>query len=221
MHFRSFFYYFDRYVFPPFCQSCRVFLSENRPFCAECTVRLKRPLTQDYKLSSGKTVTLYAAAAYADEVRRLVCAKQYKQVAAAHLLGILALELAPCPWREFDFLLPVPLHWTRFYWRGFNQALIIAQEIEKGTECPVIQPLYRYKKTRYQATLSADLREQNVCAAFAFKNLEAQKQCVGKSILLVDDVITTGATVASIAQLLYRAGASRVACVAAARAFYS
>lgn len=214
-------HFIDQFLFPSYCQRCRVFLEDFSPFCVDCYVGIKRPLTRDVLLSNGKILTVYSAAEYTGVVRSLICGKHYQNVAFARLLGPLIFDLCSCPWQEFDFLLPVPLHWTRQWRRGFNQSYIIAQVLAERTSCLIAQPLIRRKKTMYQAELSASERRVNVDGAFCFRRPDLVAQYKDKSIVLVDDVFTTGATVEAIAKILYKAGARRVVVVTAARSFYS
>jgi ComF family protein len=114
-----------------------------------------------------------------------------------------------------DCVVPVPLHWRRQYARGFNQARELASHLGP----PVIDALVRRRHTRAQVELAADGRRANVLAAFRlrrgwFRHPDLQ----GAKVLLVDDVITTGATLESCATVLKTAGASTVCALTAARA---
>lgn len=107
-----------------------------------------------------------------------------------------------------DLLVPVPLHRTRFRERGFNQSLLLCQAISSHTGIPVeSQVLKRTKYTSSQAKLSATERERNVATAFQVVDGGALN-C--KSIIVVDDVLTTGATLRACAVALRRAGATRI-----------
>jgi len=103
-----------------------------------------------------------------------------------------------------DSLVPVPLHPTRQRQRGFNQAFVLAEAVARITGLEIIEPLIRSRKTISQVSLGADDRTRNVENAFALKpNVDV----AGKSLILVDDVITTGATLAACASLLHQGGA--------------
>ncbi len=111
-------------------------------------------------------------------------------------------------------LMPVPLHAARLSERGYNQAALLAREISGATGLPLAEKaLVRVKRTVPQVGLGADQRRQNVKGAF---------QCVeagweGKSVLLVDDVCTTGATLEACSMALRQAGAERVWALVLAR----
>jgi ComF family protein len=109
---------------------------------------------------------------------------------------------------EADVIIPVPLHWTRLWKRRFNQAAFLAQNIAKAADKP-FDPftLKRIRATPQQVGLDAKERHKNMRKAFAVK-LNADVK--GKSILLVDDVRTTGATISACVAALKAAGAGKV-----------
>jgi ComF family protein len=111
----------------------------------------------------------------------------------------------------FDAIVPVPLHWRRRFQRGFNQADLLARGVARATGIPIVRALRRIRSTSTQAGLSNRTRRQNVTSAFRSRNV------AGKRILLIDDVMTTGATGAACALALKQAGAGRVALLTVAR----
>jgi ComF family protein len=115
-----------------------------------------------------------------------------------------------------DFLVPVPLHWTRLFQRRYNQAALLAQAIHASGGPPVAADwLVRRSRTPSQGHLGPAARERNVRGAFAIR---AGRSFVGKRVVLVDDVMTTGATVEECARVLKRAGAGSVSVLTLARA---
>ena len=119
---------------------------------------------------------------------------------------------------DADLVVPVPLYRSRLWWRRFNQSAMLAQSVGRLASVPVdCFVLARVRRTSSQVGLSAEQRRKNV--AGAFKMLPARAARVkGKSIVVVDDVITTGATAEACARALKRAGAARVDVLALARA---
>jgi len=117
-----------------------------------------------------------------------------------------------CP---LDRIIPVPLHPKRLRWRGFNQALILAREVGRLWRLPV-DPfiLRRSRETPPQTELSEEERTKNVRGAFA---VDPRKSVEGESLLLVDDVYTSGATVNECSRALQRAGAKEVHVLTLAR----
>lgn len=150
---------------------------------------------------------LVAAASYRDEgIRRTVQAYKYsrmreygRDLAACFVPCLPLLSLAYSP-----VLCPVPLHWVRRMYRGFNQAADLAETIARKTGLSVRPLLRRFRFHPAQVGLSATLRRQNVREVF---------RCVDvppAHVVLVDDVATTGATLDACARILKDAGAERV-----------
>ena len=135
---------------------------------------------------------------------RLVQALKYR--ARLALAGFFARNLASRPLPEIDLVVPMPLHPRRLAERGFNQALEIARGVARHLGRP-IEPrgVLRVKNTLPQARLPFDERAKNVRGAFLCK-----LDLSGASIAVVDDVMTTGATLNELARVLKRAGATRV-----------
>lgn len=111
---------------------------------------------------------------------------------------------------EFDFVVPIPYHWKRLLMRGYHPTLHLAQLIGRHFSYPVSQCLIRHQSSISQRGLSRDQRKMNVKNVFRHK---ASHPVTGKNILLVDDVMTTGATAHEAASTLMQAGAKSV-CVA-------
>jgi ComF family protein len=107
----------------------------------------------------------------------------------------------------------MPMHWLRRWRRGFNQAELLAQEIARRSATPVRRSVRRIRGTAPQAGLTHAKRRQNVAGAFRVAG-----RVEGMRVLLVDDVLTTGATASACARALKAAGAERVAVLTVARA---
>jgi len=116
--------------------------------------------------------------------------------------------------QEFDAIVAIPLHWRKRWQRGFNQAELLARQISKRRRVPVVAALRRKRSTAVQATLASAGRRRNVAGAFEIRSKAAVK---GKRLLLIDDVMTTGATASACASVLKRAGAKSVSLVTLAR----
>ncbi|HHY09654.1 MAG TPA: ComF family protein, partial [Firmicutes bacterium] len=104
---------------------------------------------------------------------------------------------------KIDYLVPVPLHFSRFSQRGFNQAAVIADNISRGWGKTVFDGVIRLKKTDAQAKLSLQLRQANLKGAFG---LLPGHSLQGKRCLIIDDVITSGFTFQAMAQLIVNYG---------------
>ncbi len=115
---------------------------------------------------------------------------------------------------NFDAVVAVPLHWRKKWARGFNQAELLARHVAKKRRIPLVNALRRKRTTAVQASLAMAGRRRNVAGAFSIRPNAAVG---GKRILLVDDVMTTGATATACATALKRAGAKSVSLVTLAR----
>jgi len=122
---------------------------------------------------------------------------------------------AEYPGRTFDLLVPVPLHHVRRRDRGYNQSAVLAHELGRRMGCPVsFGLLKRIRPTATQTNLTAKERLSNVGGAFQHKR---EKRLAGRRVLLVDDIMTTGATVNICAKTLKKGGAASVHVITAAR----
>ena len=116
--------------------------------------------------------------------------------------------------RRLDAVVPVPLHWLRAWQRGYNQAAILSRLIANKLQVNNMTPLRRVRYTRQQARMDLAQRQKNIHRAFAVVNRAAVKN---QRLLLVDDVFTTGATLAAATTALLDAGAAGVAVLTIAR----
>ncbi len=118
---------------------------------------------------------------------------------------------------EYDAIVPVPLHVARLRWRGFNQAALLARPLARRCRLPMeTLALRRIRPTTPQVGLGQVERRRNIAGAFAIRR---RSSIVGRRILLIDDVYTTGATVEECARVLLEGGArlADVAVLARAR----
>lgn len=122
-------------------------------------------------------------------------------------LAAVAAQLLTAELGGFDLVIPVPLHWRRRWWRGFNQAERIASPLARRLAVPLALPLVRSVATRPQASLPRQVRLRGPRRAF---RLVDPRQVVGRRTLLVDDVTTTGTTLRAAASALRAGGATEV-----------
>ena len=115
---------------------------------------------------------------------------------------------------HFDYITPIPLHFFRRMWRGYNQAAQLAKVIGQNRGIQYAELLNKTKLTRSQGRFNGVARQKNVEGVFKIVN---EVELVGKSILVVDDVCTTGSTLESAAKTLKQGGASRVWAIVAAK----
>jgi ComF family protein len=157
----------------------------------------------------------FAYGDYSGNLRELIHLFKYQGVQSlARPLAELASRALPRS-EQFDFIVPMPLHWRKRMQRGFNQSALLASELSRRTNVPALAVLKRVKRTEAQAGLTGAQRRKNVAGAFAVRRPE---KIEGKHLLLVDDVLTTGATAGVCAAALKRKGAGRVTLLTVARA---
>lgn len=225
-------------VYPPTCGACGRATGEAHALCASCWAglrwierpyceRLGTPFEVDYGMSLVSPAAIAdppaygrarAVARYDDTARSLVQRLKYSDRLdlAAMLGGMMARagsELAA----ECDVIVPVPLHRTRLWGRRFNQAMELSREVGRLRDRPVEPALLaRVKRTRPQVGLSRNQRGTNLQGAFRVPD-DSRPRLAGRRVLLVDDVITTGATANAASRALLRAGAAGVDVLAFAR----
>lgn len=148
---------------------------------------------------------VFAACAYKHPAKTLVTRKFAGDLVACKQLANLMLAFTPIKTQQVDAFIPVPLHWTRYATRGFNQANEIAKVLSKQCNAPVLHPVRRKRKTQYQWKLSSEQRALNVNQAFDlsfYAMLAGTDWFAGKHIVIVDDLCTTGATLSHVATVL-------------------
>lgn len=191
-------------LFAPLCAACRGPLDTRRtgPVCATCW-SLIRP--------APETPAARAAGLYEGSLRQIIHALKYHgHTALARPLGALMRDAAG-DWLDDAVVVPVPLHPWRSFRRGFNQADLLACALGR----PVWRPLRRRRPGRPQAGLHADERRANASNVYGLRRV--RRRHIPATVVLVDDVVTTGATVAACAHLLKEAGVERVLALTAAR----
>lgn len=191
-----------------FCVCCRTPFLNAYPLDAEGRCGLCRRGLSGFDAA-------YCFGAYQGRLRELIHLFKYGRMRP--LAGPLGEWLALAIPREqrFEAIVPVPLHWRRRWRRGFNQAALLARAVARRYGLPVTQALRRVRATAVQAGLSRSARRANVTGAFRVRR---SADVAGRRILLVDDVMTTGATARACALALKQAGASYVAALTLARA---
>lgn len=195
-------------LFPPRCAACG---RSGQLLCAACRGGL-RPYPRDDVPAGLDGATV--ACIYDRTIQRAIHHLKYlRQRRIAHPLGDLiyvALQLDPQP---ADAILAVPLHADRLAERGFNQSDELARHLAAHSGLPVLAGLERSRDTGHQAGLSRLKRGSNVAGAFVWRGSRPPPE----RVLLVDDVLTTGATLVACAEALRDAGAREVRAVAVAR----
>ncbi len=226
-------------VYPPACAVCGTSTGRHRGLCPTCWSALRfieRPYCEvlgiPFSHDLGPGILSAAAianpppfdrlrsAAFHDQtVRTLVHGLKYRdRTDLAPMMAQWMLRASDGTVAACDAILPVPLHRTRMFLRKFNQAAELGRHMARQAERPFLPAtLLRIRRTRQQVGLGARAREDNVRGAFAVAE-GREGDVFGKRLVLVDDVYTTGATVAAAARALRRAGAADITVLTFARA---
>jgi ComF family protein len=203
-------------IAPPFCRSCKTFLNTDAILCDYCIGVIEPVTSTAVRVTVSKSIPVHAIGAYKDPLKYLILAKGWSDRTASYQLGTLLWHNSIVAALSFDCIVPVPLHWSRSLVRGFNQAQIMAQVISDLSNKPVIPLLKRIRATRYQARLSGVHRTVNVREVFAI-DTRYKEWCTDKDILIIDDLMTTGATLQEIGKALLPHKPRSIVAVVAAR----
>ena len=226
-------------VYPPACLACGTGVDAQGTLCPGCWVKMpfiERPFCERLGTPFGQDLGpgLISPAAQSDPpvFSRARAVATYEEGPARLLVQRLKygdrLDLAPAMARwmaragaeltaEADLIVPVPMHRLRLWRRRFNQAALLAQFVARqaGLPCDGLA-LARIRRTPPQVGLTREGRAQNVQGAFKVPE-KAMGKVAGARILLIDDVLTSGATLNAAARVLLRAGAARVDALTFAR----
>jgi ComF family protein len=226
-------------LLPPGCIGCRARVQSHGLLCGDCfagiefiapplCARLGVPLPYEVGAPSLSAAAIAAppvydraraVARYSQTMRDLIQSFKYRDrqeglALFRRWMAHAGAELLA----DADLIVPVPLYRSRLWWRRFNQSALLAQGVARlasvPAECFVLK---RVRRTASQVGLTAEQRKRNVAGAFRVDPAR-KSELKGKRIVVVDDVITTGATAEACARVLKRAGAARVDVLALARA---
>ena len=218
---------FLEFIYPHLCFLCDARHGGKAPLCPACRRMLRSSARTNIQQGKGffhelsgdlffdQAVTVWD---FSHELENLIHQVKYQNrrrlgLFLGRLAGRFVRNALPRP--DSALVVPVPLHGTRQRERGYNQSAWIGQGLSGSTGIPFsAKGLARVKHTRTQTELAAGEREKNVANAFSVRNRGAIE---GKTVVLVDDVITTGATLNACAKALKAAGAARVTGFALAR----
>lgn len=194
--------------FPMRCGLCG--LAASQGICGACAEEIGTPQLAWSRAPEADALSeSLALFPYTGRVAQAVQRLKYERTTslAEPMAELMARAFQASGHGPFDLVLPVPIHWRRLFWRGFNQAELLAAKLIRPETSPAggTRSLLRTRATRPQVGLSPAERQKNIANAF-----RAGDAVQGQSVLLVDDVLTTGATARACADALRKAGASHV-----------
>jgi competence protein ComFC len=225
-------------LYPPACAICSADVAASKylcggcepklvriepPFCSKCSEPFPGAITNPFDCANCAHRTLYfenAVSAFRSGgiVRRVILDFKYgRQIHLRHLVAswlFAALEDDRLRAREFDLIIPVPLHPARERERGFNQAALLAELLSAHMSIQARPVLERIRYTTTQTAFDRAERMENLRGAFRLRKNTDVRQL---RILLIDDVLTTGSTLSECARVLRRGGARSVHAATAAR----
>ncbi len=225
-------------LFPTLCQNCgRPLQEEECLFCHNCLFKL--PIAKSYCRRCGSLLSeslldffdphtlnycshcerenlpyerVFIGFLYREPIKSLIHRAKFREdFILAYQLGKLLKKLSPVNVKDYDYVLPIPLSLKREQERGYNQSLLLLWGL-MGFHLPK-KILWRIRHTRPQSELSGKERKENVKNVF-----ECREDLSGKKILLVDDIMTTGATLKEASKVLKKKGAKEVHLLVLARA---
>lgn len=221
----------NQLLWPAVCINCSESICEtDKNLCKDCWDELLSCTGGDYCPRCGKDASKYAivegtcpdcqgkefyfdriarSGFYAQSLQQMILSFKSGKTELDLTLGFLANAALQGSsfYNDIELLVPVPLHWSRRLFRGYNQALILAERLKHPT-AKINTDLVRIRRTKSQpAMASPAARVRNVAGAFAVRK---EHNFVGKNVCLIDDIKTTGATLNECAKTLKQAGASKV-----------
>lgn len=223
------------FLYPSYCQLCDTALTHGRCLCDHCQSHLPRVeapycnrcgecydgvLKNDFICPNCSTMSLsfeFARAALHSEAGARQLVHDFKYLRQIHLAPTLGHLLVPAledprfePYRHGSLLVPVPLFWKRLRQRQFNQAEQLAIQLSLRSGIPWTNALKRTRNTQTQTRYSRAKRLKNLTNAFTC-HPSRQSLIQNRSVILIDDVFTTGSTANACAKALLEAGADKVA----------
>ncbi|MBQ3005475.1 MAG: ComF family protein [Clostridia bacterium] len=203
-------------IYPTHCAACGDIIEPGQKFCKDCKSELEFIKIKQYKNKNNKFDRLISVFCYKDAAKRVVLRYKF------HGKKYLYKTMAEYMFREFeenyddinfDYITNIPMSFSEYMNRGFNQTKVLAKALSRKTKIKYKKLLRKKFSTKNQVGLTAKERAENLKGCF--ENTENIK---GKTILLVDDVKTTGATLNECSKVLRKAGAKGIYCITFAMA---
>lgn len=209
-------------VYPMHCAGCGGALEATNELgaCASCVKGIRANPKPYYRATDFCFDKAHSACLYEEPLKGLIHAFKYKNGRRlAQLFSNLMIDFIdnnPEILDNIDMITSVPLQNNRLRERGFNQSKILAEKISKEFDISYMDILFKIKSTRPQNELARSERLTNLERAFSVSD-NARPDVEGRGILLIDDVMTTGATLAECAKVLKKSGAEKIDCLTLAR----
>lgn len=205
-------------VFPNSCAMCHQLIDRQDLACEACIVRFAN-LTSKHLENATTTLEVFSMFSYSHMTKKLVLGKFWQDTSSLFKAGF---ALKHCPrlltaLQRSDvkkwIIVPVPLHWTREFFRGFNQAQILARGFSSAMNFEVIEAITRARRTEFQSkTENKIARVKNILGAFTLNTFRMigrtenylQQKFAGTGVILLDDLLTSGATLLECSKVIKR-----------------
>lgn len=186
------------YIEPPFCMKCGKHLNrEEKEYCRDCAVR-------PHLFDRGRALFAYQSISASIARFKYAGRQEYAAFYADCMAKRLGSFIRECKAQAF---IPVPLHKSRLRRRGYNQAEVLARELSLLTGIPVLADwIVRVKKTVPMKDLSAQERQNNLKRAFNIRQNDVKLS----TVIIIDDIYTTGSTIDAMSRELKKAGVKRI-----------
>ncbi|MBR5868870.1 MAG: ComF family protein [Clostridia bacterium] len=206
-----------RLLYPAVCHLCgKVVEGDEVKFCPACQKRLAGKPRQ-YR-TDGEFFDLCLTPFAFEEplARRLRAMKGREKPAQAAAYARLLRDLIEEQGLTFDLVMGVPMHWRKKWIGGVNHSEEIARRLAGSYRKPCLPLVRKQKRNKRQSSLTQKERKANVHGVYKISRLGARR-VPGKTVLVVDDIVTTGSTLEEVARILKMSGAARVLCVTVAK----
>jgi ComF family protein len=195
--------FYDIFCFiiaPPLCYACRGYMQERVILCSRCDESIELIAPKMFTINDKYILTVYTVSRYTEPLRPMLFAKYRSDEIVLEKLADIIWQKSVLSLVKVDYLIPIPLHWSRVVKRGFNQAELLANRLSCHSKIPILNCLKREKKTEYQVRVLHKDRTINIKKSMTC--FDTAEQITGKHIMLVDDSCTTGATALEAAKVL-------------------
>jgi ComF family protein len=205
------------FLFPPYCFDCGGKVPEGQELCELCLSFLdESPLPESDSFDTGALRKIFSCYSFEEPIiRKAIHAIKYEGFPGP-ACSLFEYRLSQFDFSHYRYVVAVPLHRRRERWRGYNQASLLARKISADFRPELITAVRRSKYTRTQTKRKRWQRKEAMSSVFT--PVKRAKELRGKSILLIDDVATTGATARECAVVLKDLGALHVDLLTLARA---
>lgn len=197
------------YFYPNRCPLCNKVILADEKFCEKCKEKFPEFVIKSCAIGGIPCVSpFFYCDNFAKAVRRL---KFNNRTQFAYALSFPLCEVISKEYSEikFDCITYVPMHKTKYYKRGYNQAQLLAKHCSQNLNMPLEKLLIKHKNNKEQHNCTKKEKEKNVRGVYK----EADKNIIkGKTVLLIDDVITSGYTLGECCKILYKNGATNICC---------